>query len=187
MDFSFPYCIIHTCLHHTLDRHSVIRTPPKSYIRLSQTRNSAPRQAHPRTFCLFKGYHLINMAQQHQRPSGPSSLHPSHAPAASSSSRKYPTPAHIPTPALQALIPRLTMAINEIDLFNQLLAQGQVDGSLPSWYVSILLCCCIVFESSGGQVGQEHPRSISTGWATRLYVADGAIYLGMNSVKRFIG
>ncbi|KAK4689244.1 hypothetical protein P7C73_g858, partial [Tremellales sp. Uapishka_1] len=44
-----------------------------------------------------------------------------------------PTPPHIPTQAIQSLIPRLTTTINDIDQFKNLLASGANDGTLPNW------------------------------------------------------
>lgn len=43
----------------------------------------------------------------------------------------------IPLREINALIPRLTSAINDIDTFKALLVNGHADGSLPNWFVFI--------------------------------------------------
>lgn len=49
-----------------------------------------------------------------------------------------PTAPHIPSSAIQSLIPRLTTTINDIDAFKNLLGQGAANGSMPNWYASCL-------------------------------------------------
>lgn len=40
---------------------------------------------------------------------------------------------NIPLREINALIPRITSAINDIDAFKALLASGHADGTLPNW------------------------------------------------------